>query len=186
VRAALALLAASTALLAGCTTVSTPTLVTSALGSARPVDGPTREQYYGQRWADILKFVPDLYSPAPTPVRTIADDRWLSTIMVCVAGYGQPPDQPNAYAISELVCEIQYPSASGFEVYRSAADRAATYNYYMHTLMPCLTLLGQPILPSPAYRMATSGDLFFWPVHDPLVMNASEQYRFDRCPAPSS
>lgn len=168
-------LAASAALLAGCATVVQP---------SRPVDGPTSDQYYQERWTDILTVVPNLYPPKPTAVRTVQQSAWLETIVACVNVYGLPPGQPNAYAISELVCEIQYPSANRFELHRTADDRARVYDYYENSLLPCLTLMGQKILPSPAHRTALSADRFLWPVNPPLVVGPTQQYRFDRCPPP--
>ena len=176
-------LAASTALLAGCATVAQPA---QPARPARPVDGPTSGQYYQERWMDILTIVPNLYPPKPTAVRTVQQSDWLETIVACVNVYGLPPGEPNAYAISELVCEIQYPSANGFELYRTADDRARLYDYYENSLLPCLTLMGQKILPSPAYRTALSADRFLWPVNGPVVLGPTEQYRLDRCPVPPS
>ena len=139
--------------------VASALLVTGCSVQVHPAAGPddfTRRQYYHERAEAIVRALPAWLPEPVAVVRSVSDADWAGAIMACVSVYGLAPGKPNSYEISELICEQQYPSRSGAEILSTEAQRAARYNYFEKTLLPCLILLGQPILPSPAYRTATS------------------------------
>lgn len=149
-----------------------------------PPTPPTAEQYYPSRWAEIQRDVSQFARPDVSAVRVVADGDWLRTVLECVSVYGLASGAVNAYRISELICEQQYPSVTHLEFASTVASRARLYDFYEKTLRPCLVLFGQQTLDTPAYRTAMQPEPFFWRVNPPLSPDSIVHYRMQRCPAP--
>jgi hypothetical protein len=172
---ALAAVVAATLVLSGCASAT----------AGRPFDGATHESYYDERWSDVDAFMPDLVRPNVVPVRVVSDNAWLETVLACVTRYGLAVGERNAYEISELICEQQFPSTGAIELARTADDRESTWRYYDRVMLTCLRLHGLPVLPSPAYQNALSGGDYLWRVNEPAPPSTRDKFRLGSCPGPS-
>jgi hypothetical protein len=163
---------------------TTPPTTTPTRPSPTDMPPPTAEQYYSARWAEIQRDVSQFAQPSVNAVKVVADREWLRTVLECVSTYGLASRAVNAYRISELICEQQYPSLTGLEFASSVASRARLYDFYENTLRPCLVLSGQRTLDTPAYRTAMQPEPFFWRVNPPLSLDSIVHFRMQRCPDP--
>jgi len=166
------------------TSTTTTTASTSIASTSTASIGLTADQYYSSRWAEIQRDVSQFARPDVSAVRVVADGDWRRTVLECVSVYGLASGAVNAYRISELICEQQYPSVTHLEFASTVASRARLYDFYEKTLRPCLVLFGQQTLDTPAYRTAMQPEPFFWRINPPLSPDSIVHYRMQRCPAP--
>lgn len=187
---AVAMLTASTVLLAGCA---------STAGIPPGISGTEAEVLVDAQldslWAG-LRLPEGTVQPEVERIAWTTTDTWSSTQVGCLLGEGiaarevsggfaiDGADTP-ATAISQWTCLARYPVDPRGVGYLSDAQVLYMYDYFAKRLAPCLRLLGYAVDEPPprADYLASVREGRFWSPYSEAIGDSADRQRIDaRCP----
>ncbi|WP_154071848.1 hypothetical protein [Glaciihabitans arcticus] len=186
-----ALLLVAALLLTGCTAAPEP----EPTATAEPPQEYTVAWVVEQSWVTFSDSYPDVERPEVEAERLISPGEWPKTIAGCLvdAGFtdtkattgGQVESASSGeedYDLAQYVCSATFPIDPKY--FRPLDEEAIgiVYDYFVDTLVPCLTAQGQTVTPAPTREAFLAGweGVPSWNPYGDLPLEVIGQAELDR------